>query len=146
MTSADPVERTSRARIDRIWHPDEGVIGLDVCKIIKTPTGEARTAHTITATAGATPYIENETVYILERDGVTCPPDDIIEPVLATYERWMELNTASALDPTADASELHELAARRWSKPSPRSEPTLLRTVATRISTRCRWGCRLPLS
>jgi hypothetical protein len=104
------VERTSRARIERIWHPSDGVTGLDVCKIIETPAGESRTAHTITATAGATPFLQNETVYILERDGVTCPPDDIIEPVLATYERWMELNTASALDPTADASELYELS------------------------------------
>ena len=104
------VERTIRARIDRIWHPDEGVIGLDVCKIIETPAGEERTAHTITATAGATPFLRNETVYILGRDGITCPPDDIIEPVLTTYERWMELNTASALDPTADASELYELS------------------------------------
>ncbi|MFA9565384.1 MAG: hypothetical protein ACERLM_11855, partial [Acidimicrobiales bacterium] len=65
------VERTSRARIDRIWHPDEGVIGLDVCKIIETPAGEERTAHTITATAGATPFLRNETVYILGRDGIT---------------------------------------------------------------------------
>lgn len=107
---AGPVERSSRARIDRLWHPDDGVTGLDVCKIIETPAGEARTAHAITATAGATPFLQNETVYILERDGITCPPDDIIDPVLATYQRWMELNTASALDPTADASELYELS------------------------------------
>ena len=105
-----PVDRTSRARIDRIWHPDDGVTALDVCKTIETPQGEARTAHTITATDGATPFLQNETVSILERDGITCPPDDIIDPVLATYERWMELNTASALDPTADASELYELS------------------------------------
>lgn len=106
-----PVERTSRARIERIWHPDEHVTRMDVCKIVETPAaGEMRTAHTITATAGATPYLESETVFILERDGITCPPDDIIEPVLATYERWMELNTASALDPTADATELYELS------------------------------------
>ncbi len=104
-----PVERTSRARIDRIWHPDDGVTRLDVCKTIETPQGEARTAHTITATDGATPFLQNETVHILERDGITCPPDDIIDPVLATYERWMELNTAAARDPTADASELYEL-------------------------------------
>ena len=107
-----PVERTSRARIDRIWHPSENVTRMDVCRIFETPAaGEVRTAHTITATTGATPFLENETVYILERDGVTCPPDEIIEPVLATYERWMELNTASALDPTADATELYELSA-----------------------------------
>ena len=105
-----PVERTSRARIDRIWHPADGVTGLDVCKTIETPQGEARTAHTITATDGAAPFLQNETVSILERDGITCPPDDIIDPVLATYERWMELNTASALDPSADATELYELS------------------------------------
>lgn len=105
-----PVQRTGRARIDRIWQPDDGVVALDVCKIVATPQGEARTAHTFTATGGATPFLRNETVYMLERDGVTCPPDDIIEPVLATYERWMELNTASALDPTADARELYQLS------------------------------------
>ena len=107
---AGPVERTSRARIDRIWHPDDGVTGLDVCKSIETPGGQARTAHTITATAGATPFLQNETVSILERDGITCPPDNVIEPVLATYERWKELEIEAGRDPESDISELLSLS------------------------------------
>ena len=111
-----PVERTSRARIDRIWHPADGVTGLDVCKTIETPQGEARTAHTITATDGATPFLQNETVSILERDGVTCPPDDIIEPVLATYERWMELEIAAGRDPGSEIGELLSLSGEALGK------------------------------
>ncbi len=154
------VERTSRARIDRIWHPDDGVTGLDVCKIIETPAGEARTAHTITATDGATPFLQNETVYILERDGITCPPDDIIEPVLATYERWMELNTALGPRPHRRRSELYEfsgqevveafsrleldLAAERWLRDVPTASSMQLSSSDSQLTPTRRALVRLP--
>ena len=94
--------------------PRRGVTRLDVCKTIETPARRGpdrahdhghgwsnavprRTRRSTSSSATASPV----------------PPDDIIEPVLATYERWMELNTASALDPTADATELYELSSRR---------------------------------
>lgn len=136
LTLGGPVERTGRARIDRIWHPEDGVTGLDVCKIIETPQGEARTAHTITATDGATPFLENETVYILERDGITCPPDDIIEPVLATYERWMGLFSAALADPANPAAELYERSSENLRQ---ELDDTLADLRSDRLTERLNW-------
>ncbi len=76
---AGPIERTSRARVERIWQPEEGVIRMDVCRIIDVGDEETRSTLEVTATTGATPLLESVLVEDLARDGVACPPDEIIE-------------------------------------------------------------------